>query len=139
MSFFYSTTSRGRLQTCHPKIQAVFNEVIKHVDCTIICGFRGQEEQNEAFRTGHSKKQWPDGAHNTNRSLAIDAVSCPIDWNDRERHTLFAGFVLGVAAMLDVQLTWGGDWNRDWRVRDNRFDDLVHFELAHTRIREDDT
>ncbi|KKK66847.1 hypothetical protein LCGC14_2959950, partial [marine sediment metagenome] len=24
---------------------------------------------------------------------------------------------------------WGGDWDLDWNVRDNVFDDLGHFEL----------
>ena len=30
---------------------------------------------------------------------------------------------------LDIKLRWGGDWDMDWEVGDNRFNDLVHFEL----------
>jgi peptidoglycan LD-endopeptidase CwlK len=29
-----------------------------------------------------------------------------------------------------VTLRWGGDWSMDFEVRDNQFDDLVHFEIV---------
>ena len=31
--------------------------------------------------------------------------------------------------MMDINLRWGGDWDQDTEVKDNRFDDLGHFEL----------
>ena len=126
----YSSTSKLRLSTCHRDIQAVFNEVIKHTDCTILEGHRGEEEQNHAFDEGRSQILWPYGSHNSVPSEAVDAVPYPIDWKDRERFTLFAGFVLGVAAQMGIELRWGGDWDRDWKVKDNRFDDLPHFQLV---------
>ena len=52
-----------------------------------------------------------------------------IDWDDRERFTLFAGFVLGIAKSMGINLRWGGDWDQDWTVKDNKFDDFPHFEL----------
>jgi hypothetical protein len=60
---------------------------------------------------------------------AVDAAPYPIDWKDRERFSYFAGVVLGIAQSQGLQLTWGGDWDRDWQLRDNTFDDLLHFEL----------
>ena len=62
----------------------------------------------------------------------VDVVAYPIDWNDRERQTLFAGYVLGLAKSMGITLRWGGDWDRDTDVQDNKFDDLMHFELVET-------
>ena len=129
----YSNKSKEKLATCHPMIQEVFNEVIKHFDCSIICGFRGEHEQNEAFRLGNSQKKWPNSKHNKNPSLAVDAPPYPIDWNDRERFIYFAGHVMGIARMKGIQLIWGGDWNSDTILKNNRFDDLAHFELKTFR------
>ncbi len=107
------------------------NAILEICDCSIICGHRGEQHQNEAFRTGMSHLQWPDGWHNKTPSMAVDVLPYPIDWNDARRNTLFAGLVLGVAAEQRVDLTWGGDWNKDWQVKDNNFQDLAHFELTN--------
>ena len=56
-------------------------------------------------------------------------VPYPVDWADRERFHLFAGFVLGIARGMDINLRWGGDWNQNFEVDDNMFDDFPHFEL----------
>ena len=53
----------------------------------------------------------------------------PINWADRERFHLFAGFVLGIAQSMEINVRWGGDWNKNWEVDDNQFDDFPHFEL----------
>lgn len=126
----YSARSLARLGTCHPDLQMVFKAVIEFLDCTIIEGYRGEETQNEMFRTGKSQLEWPQGNHNVLPSEALDAAAYPIRWKDRERATLFAGFVLGFARALGVELRWGGDWDKDWEVKDNNFDDLWHFELV---------
>lgn len=129
MSYHYSKTSQQRLNECHPLLQKVFNRVIQITDCTIITGHRDKPTQNEMYRTGKSQLQWPDGKHNIMPSEAIDAAPYPIDWKDRERATLFAGLVIGIAEEMGIKLRWGSDWNRDWQVKDNNFDDLWHFEL----------
>lgn len=129
-TYLYSQRSLDRLATCDTRLQRVFHAVIRVVDCTILCGHRGQAEQDEAFRAGKSKVRWPHGKHNSLPSMAVDAAPYPIDWEDRERATLFAGFVLGVAREMGIRLRWGGDWNGDWQVKDNAFDDLWHFELV---------
>jgi peptidoglycan L-alanyl-D-glutamate endopeptidase CwlK len=41
----------------------------------------------------------------------------------------FAGFVKGVASQMGIPIRWGGDWNSDNNLKDNKFDDLPHFEL----------
>lgn len=129
----YSHRSKTNLSQCHPMIQEVFNEVIKHFDCSIICGFRGEHEQNEAYRLGNSQKKWPDSKHNQTPSIAVDAVPYPIVWSDRERFTYFAGHVMGIARMKGIQLIWGGNWMADTILKDNKFDDLAHFQLKTFR------
>lgn len=125
----FSESSIKRLQTCHPDLQKVFNEVIKYVDCTILCGHRDQADQDEAYRTGKSKLQWPRSKHNNAPSLAVDVVPYPVDWNDHKRFYYFAGFVLGIARTLGVELRYGGDWDGDFDLKDQNFFDLPHFEL----------
>lgn len=126
----FSKKSLERLDTCHPDIQKVFKEVIKHVDCSILEGVRTKERQEELVRQGKSKtlnskhiKQADGYAH------AVDVAPWPIDWADRERFTLFAGFVLGIAKGLGVELVWGGDWDSDFTTKDHSFFDGPHFQL----------
>jgi peptidoglycan L-alanyl-D-glutamate endopeptidase CwlK len=126
----YSNRSAIKLAECDERIQWVFNEVIKTVDCTLLVGHRNQEDQETMKETGRSQLQWPNSSHNKIPSRAIDAIGYPIDWNDRERITLFAGFVLGTAKQMGITLRWGGDWDQDWKTADNSFDDLVHYELV---------
>lgn len=125
----FSKTSAARLATCHPDLIKVFTRVLEVCDCSIICGHRSKEEQNTAFAEGKSRVQYPNGKHNTLPSRAVDVAPYPIDWNDRERFSYFAGVVIGVGASMGIAIRWGGDWDGDFDLKDNNFDDLVHFEL----------
>lgn len=125
----FSQTSKDRLATCDARLQRVFNEVIKHFDCKVLQGHRGQAEQDKAFAEGASQKKWPNGNHNSMPSKAVDVVPYPVDWTDRERMTLFAGFVIGIAQGMGIDIRWGGDWNENTKVKDNSFDDLPHYEV----------
>ena len=106
----FSQRSRDNLDSAAKPLQDLFNEVIKHWDCTVICGHRGEEEQNEYYRTGRSKAQYPDSKHNSLPSLAVDVMPYPIDWEDLDRLREFAGFVKGTAKQLDISVKWGGDF-----------------------------
>ena len=129
----FGKTSRKRLGTCDERLQKVFNEVIKYVDCSILEGHRSGERQDKLYDEGKTKVKYPKGRHNNNPSLAVDVARYPIDWDDRERHTLFAGFVIGIARGMGIDLRWGGDWNKNWDTKDNRFDDFPHFEIYEKR------
>lgn len=126
----FSKRSLSNLKTCNDRLQWLFKTVVQHFDCTIIEGHRNAKRQNLAVERGDSQVAWPNSKHNSNPSQAVDVVAYPIDWGDRERQTLFAGFVMGVACASGIKLRWGGDWNRDTQVKDNDFDDLVHFEIV---------
>ena len=125
----FGRTSKNRLATCHEDLQDLFNEVIKHVDCSILEGHRDKERQNKLYDEKKTKVRYPNGRHNASPSRAVDVVPYPIDWNDRERFHLFAGFVLGIAKSMEINIRWGGDWNQNFEVDDNQFDDFPHFEL----------
>ncbi len=125
----FSNRSLVRLGECHLDIQKLFTEVVLGFDCSIIEGHRPEEKQDEMFELGRSKLKWPKSKHNKEISNAVDSAPYPIDWEDRERFLYFGGYVLGVAFKMNIGLRWGGDWDRDTQVKDNRFDDLVHFEL----------
>ena len=126
----FSKNSFNKLMTCDRKLQEIFFEVIKHIDCTILDGSRTKEEQEEYFKTGKSKARWPESKHNTFPSLAVDAVPYPIDWEDKERMAVFIGFVLAVAAMKGIKIRSGIDWNMDTQTKDSKFKDYPHFELV---------
>ena len=125
----FGKKSMSKLETCHEDLQQVFYQVIKHFDCSVLEGHRGEELQNKYFDEGKSKVKFPKGKHNANPSNAVDVVPWPIDWDDTDRMYYFAGFVKGIAAMLDIPLRWGGDWNDNTEVKDTGFKDLPHFEL----------
>lgn len=131
----FSQASFSKLSTCHPDLQTVFFEVIRSFDCTILEGFRDQEDQDKAFMEGKSQLKWPHGKHNSQPSMAVDVAPYPVEWQNVKRFCWFAGYVLGIAQKLKDEgkiihaLRWGGDWNHDFDINDNKFNDLVHFEI----------
>jgi peptidoglycan L-alanyl-D-glutamate endopeptidase CwlK len=131
----FSETSFTRLQTCHKDLQIIFEEVIKTWDCVIICGNRGEEEQEEAFKKRASKLHYPNSKHNNNPSLAVDVLPYPIDRSNMHRIILFAGKIIWIAYILYDQgkishrIRWGGDWNNNGDMNDETFIDGEHFEL----------
>lgn len=131
----FSQDSFSKLSTCDHDLQVLFFEVIKTYDCKILEGYRNQEDQEKAFNSGHSKLHFPHGKHNHQPSYAVDAAPYPLDWNDKLRFYHFAGYVLAVADQLKSQgkmtkgIRWGGNWDMDNDLMDNKFSDLGHFEL----------
>lgn len=125
----FSQRSLEKLVECDDRIQALFNEVIKHHDCIVLCGHRNEAEQNVAFKNGNSKLQWPNSKHNKKPSMAIDVAPYPIDWNDRKRFYYFAGIVMGIAKQMNINIRWGGDFNMDNNLSNDSFLDLPHFEI----------
>ena len=125
----FGKKSIERLSTCDQRLQKVFNEVIKYVDCSVLEGHRDERTQDRYFQEGKTKVRYPMGRHNTKPSRAVDVVPYPIDWKDRERFHLFSGFVLGLARGMGITLRWGGDWNMNFEGVDNKFDDFPHFEI----------
>ena len=127
--FKFSEKSERRLKSCHPDLQRIFREVIKHYDCTVLEGYRSNERQEELFHEGRSKARAGQSKHNEMPSLAVDVAPYPVKWDEPERFYHFAGFVLGIAKTMDINVRFGGDWDRDNDLYDQTFNDLPHFEL----------
>ena len=127
--YSFSTESESRLSTCHPDLQAICDRVIENYDFKVLEGYRSDERQDELFHVEKSTLRAGESKHNNDPSLAVDIAPYPIDWDDIARFYLLAGFMFQAAADLNVDIRWGGDWNRNWIHKDQKFFDLPHFEL----------
>lgn len=132
----FSRTSHSNLESAEEDLQTLFNEVIKYYDCSVICGHRGEGEQEEAFRKRLSKVQFPNSKHNSYPSRAVDVIPYPVNWGDTHRFYHFGGYVKAVAdrlldeGVIEHEIRWGGDWDRDNEFDDQTFMDFPHFELV---------
>ncbi len=132
----FSKESFSQLSTCHIDLQTLFYEVIKTFDCKILQGHRGQADQEAAFKLGNTQLHYPNGKHNSIPSNAVDVAPYPVDWKNNNRFYWFSGYVMGIAQKLKDEgkishsIRYGGDWNRDMEIKDNKFQDLVHFEIV---------
>ena len=118
---YFSQSSKDHLSTAHPLLQRLFNFVILYYDCSVICGHRGEAEQNAAYDAGHSKLKYPYSQHNKVPSMAVDVVPYPLDWDDTVEFERLGELVKVVATGLGIPIVWGGDWNS--------FRDLPHYQL----------
>ncbi len=125
----FSKRSRKALDTCDAKLILLFEEVVKHYDCSVLCGYRDKEEQDRLYHEGRSKLFYPNSKHNTLPSRAVDVVSCPVSWSNMDQFYHFSGYVLGVAASLGIKIRSGLDWDNDRVLNDQTFMDGPHFEL----------
>ena len=133
----FSKASLAKVVTCHPDLQKVLHEAIKHYDFTVIFGHRTVEEQFELYKKGRKlvDGKWVkvgstvtnlDGKskksnHNYSPSYAVDIAPYPIDWNDLGRFKTLADVVKKTAKDLGIELVWGGDWKT--------FRDYPHYEV----------
>jgi peptidoglycan L-alanyl-D-glutamate endopeptidase CwlK len=125
-----------RLKTCHPDLQKLLIEAIKHYDITIIEGIRTKERQEELVRTGMSKTM--NSMHldqGDGYSHAVDCALWPIDWQDRDRFVFLQGFLKGLAIMMKEKgeithdLRLGIDWDDDGNIKEHSFFDGPHIEI----------
>lgn len=132
----FSQKSLEQLLTCDQRLQDILFEAIKFIDFIVIEGHRGKEEQNEAFRNGNSKLQWPNGKHNSSPSKAVDIapyfadVTGKIDWKDMAAFGRLMGFIQRIAHEQGVKVRFGIDWDGDFRTRDENFVDAPHLEIV---------
>jgi len=124
-----SFSSRDKLNTCHPKLVQLMEEVASKFDITILCGERDEVAQSEAVLKGTSKVHYPNSKHNKKPSMAVDVAPYPIDWTDLRRFYYLGGYVKRTAEDMGIKIRWGGDWNGNYAIKDQNFNDLPHFEL----------
>lgn len=125
MGYKYSKRSKANLATCHPDLQKILNELIKHKDCSIIKGHRNKAEQNFAFRTGKSQLIFPKSFHNKMPSFAVDVIPYPCNWSDLDSFRELADLVKVIASCYNIPIIWGGDWTT--------LVDMPHYELVQDK------
>lgn len=128
----FNIKSLTQLETCHTDLIILFYEVIKYFDCSVLEGHRNKTRQNILYLK-FSRVIWPNSKHNKIVSEAIDVAPYPYEKDNINRFIYFAGFVLGIAKMLNINIRWGGDWNSNNKLSDNKFNDLAHFELIKNK------
>jgi len=141
-----SERSLKALENVHEDLVALATEASKHIEITIICGYRSIKEQRELFKRGrklvdgiwrvvnpHEVVTYVDGyqrlsMHNHSPSLAVDMVPfndepLHIDWSDTFRFARMGGFIWGLAQefLSSSTIVWGGNWEG--------FRDMTHFEI----------
>jgi len=128
----FGPASKSRLAELHPDLQRVLLAAIQVMDFSIVCGYRGKEDQEQAVRDGKSKLHFPDSKHNTTPSRAADL--CPyrggLRWEDKEAFYLLGGVLKTVAHQFGIKVRWGGDWDGDGDLHDQKLYDLPHVELG---------
>jgi len=128
----FSKKSLTKLETCHPDLQILANEAIKHMDFSIVWGYRNKEQQDKCFQNG-TGVAWPTSKHNhmakrmvdsqlvmMPESLAIDVAPVPLDWKDIERFCILIGVFKTCASIMNIPIRFG---------RDIRKGDYGHVEL----------
>jgi peptidoglycan L-alanyl-D-glutamate endopeptidase CwlK len=122
---------RVREQLCEELKMVVDFIILEITDVSLTTGHRDEATQNQLY-PAFTKVQWPNGKHNTYPSLAVDLQPYPYPNHNgelREQLAYIAGHAIQYAKERHIILRWGGDWNRNGTITDNRFDDLFHFEV----------
>ena len=127
----FSERSLSRLLAVDTRLATCVKVALKSVpfDVTVLCGHRTEEQQDEAVRLGRSKVRFPRSKHNSLPSKAVDIAPYPVDWNDLNRFALLAGAMYAAAYDRGLKIRWGGNFDRDADIYEQRFIDAPHFEV----------
>lgn len=126
--------SEERLGTCHVDLQRLIRTAAEQRDIFVIEGHREKERQDQAFASGKSQVQWPNGKHNRNPSTAVDVAPFwkeeGFRWEDFPAFAFLMGYIERIAFELGVRVRFGLDWDRDFRIKgDSTLMDGPHIEL----------
>lgn len=131
-----TASSIKNLSGCDKRIQNVVLKVAIKRNICVIEGARSLERQEMLFKLKKTKTMNSKHLITKDRknSFAVDLAPVKddgtIDWNDTKAFHDLAKEILDEAKLQNVDLRWGGDWDRDGETEDEKFRDLVHFELV---------
>ena len=122
------------LLTANPFLQQLFREVARTWDLTVLEGVRTLERQKELVASGASKTlNSRHLAQSDGLAAAVDVaprgLTATVVWQDSALFYYFGGYVMRTAEDHGIEIRWGGDWDGDHQVKDQTFNDLVHFEI----------
>jgi len=113
--------SLKRLKECHPDLVKLMLRVDEIYPIHVICGYRGEADQNKAFLEKRSKLKFPNSKHNKKPSHAVDLVPDPdrnpktLSWNDIKAFEIMTHAIESVADDMDIKIRLGRDFSfKDW-------------------------
>lgn len=113
-----------RLNGVDSRLVELVTIVDKEIPLCVVCGFRGEVEQNKAFMQGLSKLKYPKSSHNKIPARAVDLAPLneknQINWRDIESFKRLNTCMQKHAQERNLKIRWGGNFS---------FKDYVHFEL----------
>ena len=121
----------GHLEGVHPLLVDWCLELVTIIDNSVVDGVRDLTTQREYVALGVSKTM--NSLHlvqSDGYSHAVDLAPYPVDWQDHRRFYILAGVGLGLAAKMNIPITWGGRWNPDDdQFKLPSFNDMGHFQI----------
>ena len=138
--FKFGRRSESFLTTCELDLQTLGWEAIRTspVDFSCTEGHRDSEEQALKYQAGLSKVKVSLHEGVPSRAVHFDPypIMYPLEDEPRmdyvkkyARYYMLAMHILLVAQRLGLRVRWGGDWDGDFDILDQTFDDLAHWEL----------
>jgi peptidoglycan L-alanyl-D-glutamate endopeptidase CwlK len=132
--YSFGEKSQLNLDTAHESLQQLCNEVIKHIDFSVIEGHRPIERQIKLYNQGKSQIDGINkkGKHNYTPSLAVDVIPYekghnPFDESEKSEYMFLKlnREFQKAAKKLNIQIEWGGSWAT--------LDDMPHYQLVTSR------
>ena len=148
----FGPASNAKLMTCHDEIVVVMSSALKltppGIDITIVHGFRDKEQQN-SIDPRFTNARWPASYHNaTDRAGDPRSDACDfapwitlrngkkgIPWTDVKLFSFVAGIIQAAASELGIEITWGGDFDRDGSTEDQTLADVGHIQRTNAQTR----
>jgi peptidoglycan L-alanyl-D-glutamate endopeptidase CwlK len=136
MGYKLGSRSKNNLDGVHSDLVAVVERAISisEQDFTVIEGLRSRTRQRRLVDDG--KSQTMNSRHITGHAVDLAAwVGGTISWKvggKTEYYQKIARAMFEAAEQLRIKIRWGGDWDMDGDQSDERFRDMVHFELPRS-------
>ena len=140
MAYSFGARSASLLSGVHPELQRLAREAIANspFDFAVTEGARDAATQAEKFAKGLSKV--PFSKHQIVPAQAVHFDPSPVRYplpGDAPmvatkiymKYAMLAMHVRLTAQRLGIPIRWGGDWDGDYDIMDQTFDDLAHYEL----------
>jgi len=130
--------SKRVYDTLDPRLQVLVTRLRDEVaDISLTSGTRDFMEQNALFEAGASTLRWPDSKHNKIPSIAVDLQPHPYPKYEPKLWGALgylAGRAMAIAHEEGFAIRWGGDWNGDGDLTNQKFDDLFHLEIVDEEV-----
>lgn len=125
----FGTKSNNQLRTLDGRLQRLLIKAIKVIDFSILEGHRSKSRQQELYDQGKTKTL--NSKHLRYPSLAVDIAPYPYpeDENGIRQLYMLIGIIRGLALSMDINIRSGSDWNNNFDIRDDNFQDAFHLEV----------